>query len=96
MTWKIRLAGRAEQALKRTAERDQERIVVALKDMTRKPFSGDVRRLKAQPFAFRRRVGPWRIFFDVDHENHVVEVVNIRRRTSTTYQKNSEKGVSAL
>ena len=37
--------------------------------------------------AFRRRVGDWRIFFDVDDQAKSVFVVAIERRTSTTYRK---------
>ena len=32
------------------------------------PFTGDIERLKDERAAFRRRVGDWRIFFDVDIE----------------------------
>jgi len=49
------------------------------------PLSGDIARLKNQPAAWRRRVGVWRIFFDLDPHLRVVDVVDIRRRTSTTY-----------
>ncbi|MGH7150591.1 MAG: type II toxin-antitoxin system RelE family toxin [Planctomycetota bacterium] len=51
------------------------------------PLAGDVQPLKNQPAAFRRRVGDWRIFFDLDLEHRVVAVPYIERRTSTTYRK---------
>jgi len=53
--------------------------------MASDPFGGDVRPLKDQPTAFRRRVGDWRIFFDVYPDRRMLEVVHIVRRTSTTY-----------
>jgi len=53
--------------------------------MERDPFSGDVVRLKAQPTAWRRRVGNWRILFDVEPAQRRVLVHDIARRTSTTY-----------
>jgi mRNA-degrading endonuclease RelE of RelBE toxin-antitoxin system len=34
---------------------------------------------------WRRRVGSYRIFFDVDLDSPIVMVVDIARRTSTTY-----------
>ena len=49
------------------------------------PFAGDIVRLKAQPAAWRRRVGKYRIFFDVYFDHRMVVVVAIKRRTSTTY-----------
>jgi len=51
------------------------------------PFTGDVERLKDERAAFRRRVGDWRIFFDVDPERRVVNVSSVERRTTTTYRR---------
>ena len=50
-------------------------------------LTGDIERLKDQPTAFRRRLGDWRLFFDVDPERRLVEVRYIERRTTTTYSK---------
>ena len=55
--------------------------------MRQNPFAGDVARLKDQPTSFRRRVGNWRIFFDVNQEFLRVEVTAIERRTTTTYRR---------
>jgi len=55
--------------------------------MARDPFAGDVQRLKDQPTAFRRRVGDWRIFFDVYAEQRLVEVTDIARRPTTTHRR---------
>ena len=50
-------------------------------------LTGDIQRLRDQPTAFRRRLGDWRLFFDVDPERRLVEVRYIERRTTTTYSK---------
>jgi mRNA-degrading endonuclease RelE of RelBE toxin-antitoxin system len=50
-------------------------------------LTGDIQPLKSHPTAFRRRVGDWRVFFDVDRERRQVEVTDIERRTTTTYRK---------
>ena len=55
--------------------------------MASDPFTGDIERLKDERAAFRRRVGDWRIFFDVYPDRRLVEVVDIRRRTTTTYRR---------
>ncbi|MBI3305482.1 hypothetical protein HYZ80_04130 [Candidatus Parcubacteria bacterium] len=55
--------------------------------MQRDPFGGDVERLVYQPTAFRRRVGDWRIFFDVDFSRRLVEVRLIERRATSTYRR---------
>ena len=50
-------------------------------------MTGDVLQLTGERAAFRRRVGHWRLFFDLDSDHRLVDVVAIERRTSTTYRK---------
>jgi len=45
--------------------------------------AGDVERLR--PREWRRRVGNYRIFYDLRLEDRLILVTAIRRRTSTTY-----------
>jgi mRNA-degrading endonuclease RelE of RelBE toxin-antitoxin system len=47
------------------------------------PFSGDIKRL--QPSGWRRRIGNYRIFYDLDVDERRIVVTAITRRTSTTY-----------
>jgi mRNA-degrading endonuclease RelE of RelBE toxin-antitoxin system len=49
------------------------------------PLGGDIKRLQGERSAWRRRAGSYRIFFDVDPQNRIVDIVDIARRTSTTY-----------
>jgi mRNA-degrading endonuclease RelE of RelBE toxin-antitoxin system len=57
----------------------------AIEEMKDDPFRGDVRKLHGGLEGFRRRVGNWRILFDVYPDNSQVVVTTIARRTSTTY-----------
>lgn len=50
------------------------------------PLAGDVLRLTGQR-TFRRRVGNWRILFDLSPEQLSVDVRDIERRTTTTHRK---------
>jgi mRNA-degrading endonuclease RelE of RelBE toxin-antitoxin system len=49
------------------------------------PFGGDIKRLKGHPPAWRRRVGNYRILYDLVIEEHRIVVLGILRRSSTTY-----------
>jgi mRNA-degrading endonuclease RelE of RelBE toxin-antitoxin system len=55
--------------------------------MQEDPTRGNVKRLHDEGSALRRRVGDWRIFFDLDHANRLVTIVAVERRTSPTYPK---------
>jgi mRNA-degrading endonuclease RelE of RelBE toxin-antitoxin system len=52
--------------------------------MSGDPFAGDIVRLKGTS-TWRRRIGSYRLFFEVDFESHAVDIVALERRTSTTY-----------
>jgi len=85
MNWQLQIADRARKTLARLPANDRDRVMAALDAMLSDPFGGDIVRLKEQPTAWRRRVGSYRIFFDVYLGRRIVEVVAIARRTSTTY-----------
>ena len=84
MEWTVVLAGPAQKSLKRIPSGDQTRILATLDEMQRDPFQGDIRKLQGLS-GFRRRVGNWRVFFEVVIEPKHVVVTAIERRTSTTY-----------
>ena len=85
MSWTILVARRAEKQLARVPAKSQRMLLAALDEMQQNPFSGDISRLASERSTWRRRVGAYRIFFDVDLERHHVDVLDIARRTSTTY-----------
>jgi mRNA-degrading endonuclease RelE of RelBE toxin-antitoxin system len=83
MNWQLLVSKSAQKALASLPNKDQLRIEGALDALQTDPFSGDIKRL--QPPAWRRRVGNYRIFYDLLLDDHVIVVTAIKRRTSTTY-----------
>jgi len=85
MAWNLQLTGPAQKDFQKLPAKDQERVRVALLALQENPFQGDIKRLKGQPTAWRRRVGNYRIIYDLYPEQHLIVVAGILRRTSTTY-----------
>ena len=85
MNWRLQIAKRAQKSLANYPAKDQQRILAALELMASNPFMGDIVRLRGEPKTWRQRVGSYRILFDVDPVGRVVDVVEITRRSSTTY-----------
>ena len=83
MNWQLVVAKSARKALKDLPAKDRLRVERALDALQRDPFSGDIKRL--EPPAWRRRVGNYRIFYDLFLEQHLIVVTAIKRRTTTTY-----------
>jgi mRNA-degrading endonuclease RelE of RelBE toxin-antitoxin system len=58
-------------------------VLIAMQD---DPFQGDLKRLKGKETAWRRRVGNYRIIYDLYFDERLIVVSGILRRTSTTYE----------
>ena len=85
MRWIVRASHDAQKALARADGKDRKYLKAALKQLESDALAGDIQRLKNERAAFRRRVGNWRIFFDLYPDTFTVHVVAIERRTTTTY-----------
>jgi mRNA interferase RelE/StbE len=85
MAWNLHITGPAQKEFLKLPPKDQARVKNALIAMEEDPFSGDIKRLKGQISAWRRRVGNYRIVYDLNLEEKKIIVHGILRRTSTTY-----------
>jgi mRNA interferase RelE/StbE len=84
MAWVVSLSNRAEKNLRRVPAADRTRILSALNEMRIDPLGGDVVKLKGRS-AFRRRIGSYRIIFSLDPQRMDVGILDVQRRSSTTY-----------
>lgn len=85
MTWTVIVSKAAQKALHAAPAADADRIVRALKQMELSPYAGDLKYLRGDDKALRRRVGFWRILFTIDQVARRVEILDVLRRSSTTY-----------
>jgi Cytotoxic translational repressor of toxin-antitoxin stability system len=85
MAWNLHITGPAQKEFLKLPPKDQARVKKALIALEEDPFSGDIKRLKGQTSAWRRRVGNYRIVYDLNLEEKKIIVHGILRRTSTTY-----------
>ena len=85
MEFRVHVSNRAERSLKGIPAADVRRIMTAIESMRSDPRAGDVVKLRGID-AFRRRVGSYRIIFSIDFANLVVGILDVLRRTTTTYR----------
>jgi mRNA-degrading endonuclease RelE of RelBE toxin-antitoxin system len=85
MAFVVRLANRAEKGLRGLPSADLERILSALDEMQIDPLAGDIAKLKGMD-GFRRRVGSYWIIFSIAPDESAVLVMDILRRSTTTYR----------
>lgn len=85
MPWGLLIAKPATRDLREPSRDDLQRINAAFEAMRSDPYSGDVKFLRGSGGTLRRRVGAWRIFFEVHRANRTVVILAVKRRSSTTY-----------
>jgi mRNA interferase RelE/StbE len=81
------LSRKAEKAFLTLPTRDAQRVKEAIEDLARDPRGYQTIKLDHAPVAqYRRRVGNFRILFDIDDINQILEVLDIRKRDDQTYR----------
>ena len=85
MSWTLRVAHRAGKSLAKSPAKDRARLLAAIAEMQDNPFAGDVVRLQGEENTWRRRIGSYRLLFEIDIKGLTVDVLDVCRRTSTTY-----------
>jgi mRNA-degrading endonuclease RelE of RelBE toxin-antitoxin system len=56
-----------------------------MEEMRTNPYGGDLQYLRGSNGGLRRRVGSWRIVFELHKDRHLIVILNIKRRSSNTY-----------
>jgi mRNA interferase RelE/StbE len=85
MKWGLAITNRAKRQVRRLSAPELDQINRAFSAMCEDPFQGDVKFLKGIEGAFRRRVGDWRVLFELNQENRIIVVTAVKRRGSNTY-----------
>ncbi|MBI4599491.1 type II toxin-antitoxin system RelE/ParE family toxin [Candidatus Uhrbacteria bacterium] len=71
--------------LKKIPRRYAERIFEVIRSFAINPYAGDIEKMKGEDALWRRRVGSYRVFYEVDGAKKIITVFDVRRRTSNTY-----------
>lgn len=83
--WRVEVEPSARRTLKRLQKSDHIRVVEAIRTLVHDPYAGDVQKLGGTEDSWRRRVGSYRIFFEISQSGRRVDVFKIERRGSNTY-----------
>jgi mRNA-degrading endonuclease RelE of RelBE toxin-antitoxin system len=85
INWTLKVDKNIYKEILKFPKKDTERIIEAIEFLANDPYFGDIEKIKGEINSWRRRVGSYRIFYDIYKEINVIEVTNIERRTSSTY-----------
>jgi mRNA interferase RelE/StbE len=83
--WAVHVDSAVRKQLRRVPAKDALRLVAAIADFAANPYAGDVVKMQGEEDVWRRRVGAYRIFYEVHPKEREVYVFRVTRRTSTAY-----------
>lgn len=78
MPYRIRIESRAHKDLRKLERRDSRRIVEAIERLEN-DLAGDVKKLTAHSPGYRLRVGSFRVLFDVEDDEVIIQRIRDRR-----------------
>ena len=85
MSWHVLVDDDCKKEFRRIPKNDRERITTVIESFVFDPYAGDIEKMKGDTDTWRRRVGSYRIFYEVRVAKRTVYVFDIRRRSSNTY-----------
>ncbi len=82
--WDLKIDPSVLKALKKFPKNDSEYIWKSMNILHINPYSGDIKKLKGEN-SWRKRIGAYRIFYEIQTKSKLVLVFHLERRTSNTY-----------
>jgi len=81
--WRIVMSRSAQKSVKKMPKTLLRRIDTWITDIHSgtSPLSGDVKKLNHQASSYRKRIGNYRIFFEIMYSEVVVYIIDVKRRT---------------
>jgi len=87
MEWRAKIAKRVERQMRKFPKKDIIFLLDGFDEISVNPFFGDICKIEGEVNVWRKRVGNYRILFEVWHSEKTVSIFNVERRTTTTYRK---------
>mgnify|MGYP001606990876 CR=1 FL=1 len=83
--WVLQIDPEVLKTLKKFPQKDSKRIVTVIESLPANPYSGDIQKMKGEENVWRRRIGSYRLFYEIFAEEKIIHVYHVERRTTQTY-----------
>jgi len=85
MNWDLKIDKIIKKQLRKIPVKDARRIIDVISELPNNPYVGDIEKMKGEENVWRRRVGSYRIFYEIIIDKKIIYVYDVKRRTSSTY-----------
>lgn len=84
--WELRIRDSVYKDISKFSKKDKEKIVKVIEnELFLNPYFGDIDKIKGEDNIWRRRIGNYRIFYEIINEERIIYIFKVKRRTSLTY-----------
>ena len=84
-SWVLRVRTRIWKDIAVFPKKDRERLSQIIEGLAQNPYAGDIEKMGGEKNTWRRRVGVFRIFYELFPQGKVIFVFHVERRASKTY-----------
>lgn len=85
MNWELRVDPGVRKKLRRMPKTMRERLFTVIKELVINPYAGDIEKMEGADDLWRRRIGSYRIKYEIRAAERIIHVISAERRSSTTY-----------
>lgn len=83
--WQIRIRDAVHKQLAKLPVKDRKRLVSVIENLPSNLFAGDIQKMAGEENVWRRRVGSYRIRYEIIVKEKVIYIFLVERRTSKSY-----------
>ena len=81
MSWELIVDNIVRKRVKRIPKHDAKKLVCVMEELAVDPYGGDIEKMEGEENSWRRRVGNYRIFYEIHKSNRTIYIFNLKRRT---------------
>ena len=85
MNWELRIDGAVKKQLQRIPKKESRHLFMVIQELVVNPYAGDIEKMEGTDDLWRRRVGSYRIKYEINVAKKIIHVISAERRTSNTY-----------
>lgn len=90
-SWDIRIDSALWKEMRPIPKEIGRRIVAVIENPYFEPYGGDIRKIGGEKNIWARRIGEYRIFYEIDQEARRVNVFHVERRNTQTYRRGKHR-----
>ena len=85
MNWSLIVNSSVHKILKRIPRKHARKIIEVFDELSINPYAGDIRKMEGEEEVWRRRIGSYRIKYEIQSPQKLIRILEVSRRASNTY-----------